>query len=130
MSGGTVEVRKTYACVLCRVVRVDYERDGRCWHSLQDTEFTDWYRLHHPSHEHVWRRSDCTRGISKWGTTTFCACGHIHPIFLLPARRELEFAQKADAATLDVFFKGLLSTNLSMQQQSVEMAKIGAGATK
>ena len=118
----TVHRRVIHTCLLCRAERTDHKLFGISWQALRDTEFTGWHRSHQPAHEHSWQRCSCWRGRNIFGQSISWTCGPIHPIGRLQPKAQREFAEKADAAILSAFYKGILSTNQEAQKQAVAMA--------
>jgi len=117
----TVATRTRLTCALCRAERTDRMFLGCAWQRYHDTEFTDWYRSHRPSHDHSWGRLSCTKGFSILGTTTYFGCGPRHPVCAIPPATLRKFAEAAGADTLTVYFDGIISTNLKSQTRAVQM---------
>lgn len=117
----TVATRARNTCTLCRAERTDRTLFGFRWSRFQDNEFSNWYRVHRPAHEHMWGRLTCTRGFTVFGTTTYFACGRRHPVCELSPAVLREFVERAETNTLTTYFDGIVSTNEDVQRQTVRM---------
>lgn len=118
----TVQTRTTYTCTLCRAERTDRTFFGFPSRSYKDTEFTKWFLVHRPRHDHQWGRLSCTAGRSILGTRTYFGCGPRHPVCDIPPMTLLRFAETTDSNTLAAYFEGITSTNKDMQRRTVQMA--------
>jgi hypothetical protein len=110
-----------YDCVQCRALRMEHRLFGFSWQTHRDTEFTEWHRVHRGTHRHQWERFTClgTSSIIYSGQS----CGIRHPVCeRLPSVFQREFAERADADSLAVFFGGIASTNRELQSQAVQLA--------
>ena len=116
------QTRTHYTCVLCRVWRTDRSFLAYKWQTFQDTAFTDWYLAHRPAHVHQWGRSSCSWGGSLFGQICYVSCSRGHPVWSLSPDAEKAFAEKADPASLDAFFRGIASNNPGEQEQALQAA--------
>ncbi len=116
----TIRTRGHLGCCVCRMERTEHSLLGIAFHTDRDNDFAEWYLAHHPRHEHDWRRSGCTVGISAIGWPTYFACGRIHPVAILQPSVLLWYCQQADEATRRAYFEGIQSTDPAVQQQTVD----------
>lgn len=117
----TAQTRTIRTCIFCRAERTDRTLFGYSWQSFRNNEFTEWYRMNGPAHQHVWGRLSCTQGGSIFGTMTYFTCSPRHPVCDISPANLKEFAEHADAATLAAYFDGIASTDPDLQRHAVQM---------
>ena len=102
-----VHERTIYTCLHCRAQRTDHSLFGVPWQKERETSFTAWYLIRHPAHEHTWLPASCQRGDNLFGQVVSWGCYRLHSVALLSPQTQLDFAQSANAATLEHFFRGI-----------------------
>lgn len=112
---------KYFTCLHCRADKhidgvIGFEKT-----TVNDTEFSAWYREHYPMHEHVWIWSGGSSGRSLFGNITHWSCGRRHPIHEISPEKELWLAKHKPDEFAE-FYKNITSPDKAAQENAARMA--------